>query len=250
MSCETVRESISAMLDGEEPPLELPAQEHHLSMCPACREWQAAAHDVTRRFRLVPAETSEAPLRPLIDAVLASKAPPRWAMSAALPRLALMIAAALQVALSLPFLEEHHAHGPAGHVSHELASFGLALAIAFLIAAWRPGRAPGIGSAVGAVALLLVITGVMDVASGHATPLDESMHLLAVVGWLLLRWLAKVTPPDFGSTHRSLPSRLRLAWRSLRATPDEFADHVSTRWTPRSGPAAYESEQPRRRHVA
>jgi predicted anti-sigma-YlaC factor YlaD len=261
MSCETVRESISAVLDGEQPCIGIAAQELHLTECPPCRAWQEAAHEVTRRMRLAPAPlvaTESAPPPRMVEVVMARSAAPLLPAGPLLPRIGLVVAAVLQVGVISEFFDTDHAHGLTGHVSHELASFGLALALAFLIAAWRPVRAAGIGSAVGAIALLLVITAVLDISGGHASPLDESMHLLAVMGWLLLRWLAAVTPPGFGSPDRARWARVRLAWRALRSSSvgtfgEQPAFGESSAWSTATGPAAQEGQpgqRPEHRGVA
>ena len=57
MDCDTVREVMSARIDGEEPrtdgpPWSVSALEAHLAGCVACREWQRRAHAVTLRVRL------------------------------------------------------------------------------------------------------------------------------------------------------------------------------------------------------
>jgi hypothetical protein len=100
-----------------------------------------------------------------------------------------------QIAVTVPVLLLGSQAGTPLHVAHELGSFDMALAIGFLLAAWRPLYAHGMRTIVGAAALLLVATAVIDLISGHAGAAEEAPRLLAVVGWLLLARLAALTPP-------------------------------------------------------
>lgn len=56
MDCESARVAISALLDSEEPGVEHGQLNQHLARCERCRRWREDAHEVTRRFRLAPAE--------------------------------------------------------------------------------------------------------------------------------------------------------------------------------------------------
>src|SRR5437762_3458898 len=83
------------------------------------------------------------------------------------------------------------------------------------VAAWRPDRALGMRAMIGVAAALLVVTAAIDAAGGRTSLADEAPHLLAVAGWLMLRYLASVTPPATRGT------RLRkgAGWRSRLGTP-------------------------------
>jgi predicted anti-sigma-YlaC factor YlaD len=52
MRCTTVREAISAGVDGAEHPLAAEQLAAHLAECASCRQWRELAHVVTRRTRL------------------------------------------------------------------------------------------------------------------------------------------------------------------------------------------------------
>ncbi|MDI3313544.1 MAG: zf-HC2 domain-containing protein [Mycobacterium sp.] len=54
MDCEMCREAVSARLDGEAEPVAPAVVDDHLSKCPACRRWQAAAARLTRALRVRP----------------------------------------------------------------------------------------------------------------------------------------------------------------------------------------------------
>lgn len=104
------------------------------------------------------------------------------------------------------------------HVSHEMGSFDMALAVGFLVAAWRPARAQGMRVLVGAVALFLVLTAAMDLATGRTSMTDEAPHLLAVAGWLLLRRLAALAPSSGDDRGLMLPRTLHVWPRRASAS--------------------------------
>lgn len=195
MDCTTAQEGLSALLDGEEPPVAVAELERHLAGCPSCRSWHEAAHVVTRRIRLAPALAAPSPGRDLMSAVAARPRIGRWQVPALTKaRLGLVAVGAAQLALTVPQLILGSDHEAPIHVAHEMGSFDAALAIGFLVAAWQPIRARGMHILVGAAALLLVVTAFVDLASGRTSPADETPHLLAVAGWMLLYCVARLTP--------------------------------------------------------
>jgi predicted anti-sigma-YlaC factor YlaD len=214
MECETAREAISAVLDGEEPGGGPGDVDQHLAECAACREWRDAAHRVTRQARLGIAQPPRR-TREVAAAVLASVRAPRRVGLSLLARLGLAAVAAAQLGLTLPYLFSGADHRAPEHIAHEMGSFGVALAAGFLVAAWRPERASGMRTLVGAVAALLVVTAVVDVAGGRTGLADETPHLLAVTGWLMIRYLAAVTPPAAGG----MRLRQGTGWRSRLPGP-------------------------------
>jgi predicted anti-sigma-YlaC factor YlaD len=203
MDCGSAREAISALLDEEVLGVEREDLQAHLANCPECRLWREDAHRLTRRVRLAPAQPVPSPPESLFDALGASARPSPWPTSLTLTRLALMVVGVVQIAwVGVPTLIFGTDRGSPIHVAHEMGSFDVALAVGFLLAAWRPARAHGIRTLVGAAALLLVATAALDLALGRTTVADEAPHLLAVAGWLLLRQLAGLMPTS--ETARSL----------------------------------------------
>ncbi len=196
MDCETAREAISAELDGEAaevPPAEL---DEHLAHCASCQAWRTAAYEVTRRARLASARVSPRRTSEVLAAVLASaRVRRRRIETVAAARAGLAVTAVGQIAIIAPILIYGRDHGAPGHVSREVGVFGAALAAGFLVAAWRPGRALGIRPVVGVAAVLLAVTAVADLIGGRTGLGDEAPHLLAIVGWLLIRHLAATCPP-------------------------------------------------------
>jgi predicted anti-sigma-YlaC factor YlaD len=193
MDCNQARFGISALQDEEAPLVDLPQLERHLAGCAACRAWREEAHEVTRQVRLQLAVPVRGPSQQVLEAIAASSGR-RRIRSATLTRVGLVLVALVQIVIAEPMLLSGSYRGVPIHVAHEMGSFELALAMGFLVAAWRPSRAAGMRSLVAAVAALLVATAVIDLLAGRTTLSDEMPHLLAVLGWLLLRELAALTP--------------------------------------------------------
>jgi hypothetical protein len=145
-----------------------------------------------------------------------------------LARLALVLVAVGQIVIAVPALFYGRDHTAPMHVAHELGSFDLALAVGFLIAAWRPERARGMSPLVGAVALLLAVTALSDLIGGRTSLGDEAPHLLAVVAWLLLVYVAAEAPPSTAE-----PGGLKTALISRRARAEQRALRARPIWLPR-----------------
>lgn len=226
MDCGAAREAISALLDEEQLGVDRGALERHLEACPECRRWREGAHTVTRRVRLAPARAGSPLAHAFIAELIAGARPKRRPREIVLTRAALAaVAVAQMVWVTLPALVFGDRGAPI-HVSHEMGSFDMAVAVGFLVAAWRPGRAQGMRALLGAAALLLVATAVLDLAQGRTSVGDEAPHLLVVGGWLLLRHVAVLTPRSGNEPHVSLPRFLRVRGPApaLARTPAQVAD--------------------------
>jgi predicted anti-sigma-YlaC factor YlaD len=217
MDCEGARIAISALLDAEEPSARRDALERHLAGCAGCRRWREDAHEVTRRIRLLPAAVPAAS-QGLLDTAAAATRRWTWPETATLTRIALVLVAFGQIALTVPALIFGNDHAAPIHIAHEMGSFDLALAVGFLVAAWRPSRARGMSAIVGVAALVLILTAVIDLAAGRTSPGDEAPHLLALAGWLLLRRISAFTPAPIEELDVPMP-----AWvaRRLQRAPRE-----------------------------
>jgi len=195
MDCETARSALSARLDGESLLVPWPTLERHLSACPSCRDWQEDAHAVTRRVRLAGIPVAPAVPNAMLRTLVVTRARFPRQRDGLVLRAALVLIALAQLVVTIPALVLGRGDGPA-HVAHEMGSFELALAVGLLVAAWRPERAPGMRPIVGVAAVLLVLTAVIDLAAGRASPGSEAPDLLVLAGWLVLGRLAAVTRPD------------------------------------------------------
>ena len=203
------------MLDGEPAEVDLTELDRHLVECVDCQRWRERAHELTRRVRLQPARPAPRPTAQLMDAVHGQSGVSWWrpdSMTAA--RIGLVAVALAQLALWLPVLLFGHDHAAPVHVAHEMGSFDVAVAMGFLVAARRPGRAVGMLSLVGIAAGLLVVTAVVDLMAGRTSLSDEAPHLLVVAGWLILHRLATIAPPTSERPWSALAAAGK-AWESL-----------------------------------
>jgi predicted anti-sigma-YlaC factor YlaD len=182
MECENYRLGISARLDGEDAGVDDATLAWHLASCEACRRFESEAIAVTRAVRVA---TSETPpdmtptIMAAINAERVSKAP-RFDPQAL--RAGLIALAVVQMLLALPVLLLGRDSGAPVHIAREVGSFDFALAVGFFFVGWRPARAYGMLPLVAAlVGCLAVATGV-DLVRGTATLLNESAHLLDLMG--------------------------------------------------------------------
>jgi predicted anti-sigma-YlaC factor YlaD len=212
MECDRAREAISARIDGEDPGIPDEVLAAHLADCAECRAWEQRAHVVTRRARLGGAFLDH----DLTDRVLAAvpPAPPRRALRLT-QRTGLVAVAVAQFAITVPLLILGHDHGADVHAAHELGSFDLALAIAFIVGAIRPALSAGLAWPCTIAAGSLVGTAVIDLIAGQTIGIDEAQHLIALTGALLLIWQARtVAPVTAGPQTADLP---RDGHRSIAA---------------------------------
>lgn len=204
------------MLDGETPGVDPVQLDAHLDGCRDCRLWRERAHIVTRRARVALAQPAPAASPSLLAAIAAgARAGPRRETTLTRTRLALLAVAVAQFALTVPALILGSDHDAPIHVAHEMGSFDMALAVGFLVAAWQPSRARGMHVVVGAAALLLLLTATIDLLSGRTSPADETPHLLAVAGWMLMYRIAALSSPLEPAGEATRPARLRR-WREAR----------------------------------
>jgi predicted anti-sigma-YlaC factor YlaD len=232
MTCDQVREAISADLDGEGPALPTSAIQAHLEGCAACRTWRERAHAVTRRARF----GGHVLDHDLTAAVLAAGGPSDRVRSWSGARRAGLVAVALaQFAITVPLLVLGHDHDAGAHAAHELGSFDLALAIAFAVGAIRPALSAGLAWPSGIAAAGLAVTALADVIGGQTFGADEAQHLIAVAGAALLFWQAFA-----GRTEHAAAALVTLPDRSdgtpLTLLPSTELSGEPPRYDP--GPAA------------
>jgi predicted anti-sigma-YlaC factor YlaD len=196
MRCDTIREALSARLDGEAPGLGDDAIDEHLGGCRACTAW---ADEVATLHRMVRVREAE-PVPDLTPAILGQgAAAPRSTARRRSPlteiispaRWALFVVALTQLVLAAPALLLGEDAGATVHVARELGAFDVALAVGLLVAAWQPARAWGLLPVVAALALVMGGTAVLDVARGTASSLGEVHHVLDLAGVALLWWVAR-----------------------------------------------------------
>jgi predicted anti-sigma-YlaC factor YlaD len=197
MDCTHAREAISALLDDEPAGVEPAELSLHVAECADCRVWREGAHEVTRRVRLAPADPAPNASPELLATVRNEmRRGSQTRRPVAVTRLALVVIAVAQIAMTVPALILGSDREAPLHVAHEMGSFGMALAVGFLIVAWQPIRARGMHMLVGVAALLLIVTAVIDLLAGRTSLSDEAPHLLVLAGWALMYRIAVETPPN------------------------------------------------------
>jgi predicted anti-sigma-YlaC factor YlaD len=216
--CEDIRTALSARLDGEEPGLPDDLVDAHLAGCGSCQAWQDGARRVVSavRARVEPPDLTDSIMQ-AVEAdpqVAAQRARLRAAAEAhgrrQILRVAVAAAAVVQLALALPTLFSAFA-GTAGiglHASREMASFDVAVAVGFLLAAYRPQRALSLVPVALVLAGCLALTSGVDLARGATVLSHEVGHLVAVVQAGLLWALGRIDrshPPAPAPTGVSQP---------------------------------------------
>jgi predicted anti-sigma-YlaC factor YlaD len=195
MTCSQARIAISALIDGEEPGIPAAQVRAHVAGCPACQAWQHSAEEVTRAVRVQSVQVPD-----LTERVLAAvhADPAAAARSAAVTsrrqvvRWALAVSALAQLVIGVPLL---FGGGETLHVSREMASFDVALAVGYLFAAWRPARAAALVPVAVVLSVCLLFTSTLDVASDGVLVAHEVGHLLAVLQAGLLWALGRTAAP-------------------------------------------------------
>ncbi|HEY2429842.1 MAG TPA: zf-HC2 domain-containing protein [Acidimicrobiales bacterium] len=211
MDCERFRLAISARIDGEDPGVGEGELSRHLAGCAACRAWEASALGVTRGLRLRPAEKIPDLASPIMAAIAAERhrlRPPVTRTddtggAPAVIRLTLALIAAAQVVIAIPALTGNDLGAPV-HVAHEQGSWGLALAAALAMAAWRPSRAAALAPLLAVFVGCLAALTIGDIVAGRVAPGVELPHLLAGFGLALL-WLESHPPAGLATTLRPKP---------------------------------------------
>jgi predicted anti-sigma-YlaC factor YlaD len=214
MECDRAREAISARIDGEDPGVPDGALEAHLDGCEACQGWQQRAHVITRRARLGGPFLDHDLTGQVLAAIPPGQARRRLGLAL---RVALLAAAAGQLAVTVPLLILGHDQGAGTHAAHELGSFGLALAIAFTVGAIRPALSAGLAWTCGIAAAGLAGTAIADLIGGQTIGADEAQHLIAVAGAVLLIWQARTAGTGIADAGTAGATDWPQAARSSRA---------------------------------
>ena len=211
MNCERCREAISARIDGEPSVAGQGELRRHLAGCAECRRWEQAAIGVTRAIRLHPAEAVPDLTPGILRAVAADPRRPVTAATVATPnviRVTLALVAVAQLFIAAPALVARDL-GATVHVAHEQGAWGLALAAALALAAWRPSRAGALQPFLAVFVVAMGVLSLSDVAAGRVTPGAELPHLMSAVGLALL-WLEAHPPAGLAVGSRP-PRRLAAA---------------------------------------
>jgi predicted anti-sigma-YlaC factor YlaD len=205
LGCDQARLALSARLDGE--PSGVPANQlqTHLNICDACRDWLTDAERLTRLVRAQPPQVPD-----LTEAILttiatdpAARVTPAGSRTAGAAKKtarlagvtqravqgAVAVIAGMQLALALPAML-----GGDIHANREMGSLDAAVAVGFLIAAFKPRLARAYTPIAVVLAGCLALTSGWDVAHHHVTLVHElTGHLATVAQAVLLCTLAWLT---------------------------------------------------------
>lgn len=200
--CEDIRTALSARLDGEEPGLPGDHLDGHLSACADCQAWQDGVRKLRREVRsgARPPDLTDSIMQavaadPLVVVQLARLRAAREAHGRRqILRVAVSAAAVVQLALALPALFGAFT-GTSGmglHASREMASFDVAVAVGFLLAAYRPRRAMTYVPVALVLAACLAGTSLIDIIRGVTGVGHEIGHLVAMAQAGLLWALGRI----------------------------------------------------------
>ncbi len=206
--CRRVRASLSADLDGEATVVDASRAHEHLRGCSDCASWWQRVETLNRRLRIAAAAAppdlsgvvvaaSSRVRRPLVE--------PGWIARAALVSLGLVQLWLAGVAI----------WWDSSHVTREMGSVDVALALgALAVAAW-PWRAGGLLPVLAALTVMLAVTATLDLLRGGTGWGRELPHLI-VLGELAMVWRVRRVTGSVGSlppapSGSSLPSRRRHA---------------------------------------
>jgi predicted anti-sigma-YlaC factor YlaD len=183
MECSKAREALSALLDGE-PTMETNlALSAHVRTCADCSHYWERARALDTLTGVARTDGPDLTAQVLESARSQRHRLDPWTSSL---RLGLVAVAIAQLGLAIPGLIYGTDEGAPIHIAHEVGAWDLALAVAFVFAAWRPLRAVGLLPFAGALSAGLILTAIIDVAHGRAVALTETTHLLELVGTALL----------------------------------------------------------------
>jgi len=179
---------MSALIDGEATRDERRVADLHVDGCAACAEHADRLEAVTRQLRVRAAE----PVPDLVASVTARVRPARLGRGGWL-RPALAWVAVVMLVQSLPSLLLGNSGGADTHQARHLGAFGVALAIGFAYAAWKPHRAFGLLPFTAALVATMLVALVADVAANGRSAVAEMVHISELVGLVLL-WMIAGSP--------------------------------------------------------
>jgi predicted anti-sigma-YlaC factor YlaD len=182
MDCENYRLGISARLDGEDAGADDATLAWHLASCDACRRFEAEAISLSRTVRVAATETPPDLTPSIMAAINAERTSKARRFDPQALRAGLIALAVVQMLLAIPVLLFGREAGAPVHIAREIGSFDFALAVGFFFVGWRPARAYGMLPLMAALVGALAIGTSVDVVRGTATLVNESAHLVDLMG--------------------------------------------------------------------
>lgn len=188
VNCDDARELLSVVADGEATADDRVVVDAHLDSCADCTAYSNRLDALDRQLRVRPAE----PVPDLVATVTARARPARLGRGGWM-RPALAWVAVVMFVQSIPALVLGNVDGTDEHMARHLGAFGVALAIGFAYAAWKPHRAFGLLPFTAALVGTTIVSVGADIVGGGKSPLGESVHLSELVGLTLL-WMIAGSP--------------------------------------------------------
>ncbi len=204
MTCDTWREAISAVADGEPPDVDARLVEAHVARCADCRAYRENVHRLRRGTVGAAPQMPDLSRRVVKLNAIADRAS-RWGIARGL----LAVVALEIVVLSAPALILGEEQGASVHAARHLGAFSVAYAVGLIVVAVRPARARTVLPVAATLAGALVITGVVDVLYGRAPLSGEALHIPEVISVVLV-WLLAVPPPRRADRAAARPRRPAL----------------------------------------
>ncbi|MGH9212200.1 MAG: zf-HC2 domain-containing protein [Acidimicrobiales bacterium] len=217
MACETWREAISALADGEDPGVDGRLLDAHLARCGGCRAFQSQVVQIRGTLRVRAAAAMPDLSRRIVKLNALVDRAGRWRVVRAL----LAVVALEILVLSVPALIWGEEAATSEHAARHLGAFTAAYGAALLVVAARPARARTVLPVAATLAGALLITAAVDVSEGRAPLLGETLHvpeiLSVVLVWLLAAPAWRLAPSQ------ALGGRAASALRIVDE-PDEMGD--------------------------
>lgn len=200
MDCGVAREALSARLDGEREPVPSVRVDEHLGECAECRAWFDQVADQSRSLRrLVRTRPVIAPLGPFGGArVLPQRRSwmtwQRWGLLC-VGSAQVVLASVQGLGLSVGLAHDQGMHS-AGHLLNESTAWSVAIGVAMIGAALRPGAAAGLAGVLTVFVGVLTVYVVVDALSGAVTVTRMLTHVPVVLGAVLaiMVWRGNAPP--------------------------------------------------------
>ena len=189
MQCMQWHEAISARADGEDTGVDPRLLDAHLAHCGGCQAFAAAIEGSRRRLLVQPAVAMPDMSRRVAKSNAVLDRAGRWSMV----RILLAAVAVEIIVLSAPALVLGDGHEGA-HEARHLGAFSLAYAVALLVVVVRPARARTVLPVAAVLAGALLVTAVVDLATGSVPLIDEALHVPELLSVALI-WLLAVPAP-------------------------------------------------------
>lgn len=206
MRCEQAQASISASIDGEGDDLDDELVNDHLRHCSNCREFKAMDEGWNRAGIVGTAPEMPDLSRRVRQVVARQDRSESWGIA----RWTLVVVALQIIAFAVTDLTTTDESGVAAHDARHLGAFSMAYGIALLVVVARPARARTILPVAGVLALAMMITAIVDLASGRIPLAGEVLHLPEVLSVGLVWAIAVPTGRRASTRAASRGPRLAL----------------------------------------